>query len=222
MKTLLKGPGARDEVYDFVEREVGKGRQAYLVYPLVESSEKVDLRAATEEWERLSEETFPHRSVGLLHGQMPGEEKDRIMREFLAGDIDVLVATTVVEVGIDVPNASLMVIEHAERFGLSQLHQLRGRVGRGSAETTDGFAIAKADLRIRGQGDLFGSQQSGRDPLLRFADLTRDEDLLLRAQALARRVVEADPELARPEFALLKGVLEARHAHRLKMYEMGA
>ena len=165
------------------------------------------------------------------------------MRAFLAGEVQILVATTVIEVGIDVPNASVMVIEHADRFGLSQLHQLRGRVGRGAAEsycilvaepgegaaerlkvfrsTTDGFAIAKADLQIRGQGDLFGSQQSGRDPLLRFADLARDEGVLLGAQALARRVVESDPELRRPEHAPVRGVLEARHAHRLKMYEMG-
>jgi ATP-dependent DNA helicase RecG len=165
------------------------------------------------------------------------------MRAFLAGEIDVLVATTVIEVGIDVPNASVMVIEHAERFGLSQLHQLRGRVGRGAAEsycvlvaepgevsgerlkvfrdTNDGFEVARADLRIRGQGDLFGSQQSGRDPLLRFADLARDEGILLEAQSLARRIVDADPDLEGPEHATVAAVLRARHAERLKMYEMG-
>ncbi|HSG47064.1 MAG TPA: ATP-dependent DNA helicase RecG [Longimicrobiales bacterium] len=243
VKTLLKGPAGRDEVYRFVAREVEKGHQAYVVYPLVESSQKVDLRTATDEAERLAEEVFPDYRVAVLHGQMPGEEKDAVMRAFLDGEIHVLVATTVIEVGIDVPNASVMVIEHAERFGLSQLHQLRGRVGRGAAEswcilvaepgemsaerlkvfrdTTDGFAIAQADLRIRGQGDLFGSQQSGRDPLLRFADLARDEGALLEAQALARAVVDADPELKRPEHEMVRDVLQARHAHRLKMYELG-
>jgi ATP-dependent DNA helicase RecG len=243
VRTLLKGPAGRHEVHEFVRREVEKGHQAYIVYPLVESSDKVDLRAATEEAEHLAEVVFPEYRVEVLHGQMPGEEKDAVMRAFLAGEVQILVATTVIEVGIDVPNASIMVIEHAERFGLSQLHQLRGRVGRGALEsycvlvaepgegaaerlkvfrdTADGFAIARADLRIRGQGDLFGSQQSGRDPLLRFADLARDEDLLLRAQALARRVVENDPNLTRSEHERVRAVLEARHAHRLKLYEVG-
>ena len=243
IKTVLRNSDARGDVARFVEAEVAKGRQAYIVYPLVESSEKVDLRAATEEFERLDQEEFPELSVGLVHGQMAGEEKDRVMRAFLAGEVQVLVATTVIEVGIDVANASIMVIEHAERFGLSQLHQLRGRVGRGAAEstcilvadageeaaerlkifrdTTDGFAIARADLQIRGQGDLFGAQQSGRDPLLRFADLTRDEDLLIQAQALARRLVAVDPELARPEHERVRAVLEARHAERLDFYRTG-
>jgi ATP-dependent DNA helicase RecG len=243
VRTLLKTPEARPEVARFVAAQVAQGRQAYIVYPLVESSEKVDLRAATEEFERLDTEEFPDLSVGLVHGQMPGEEKDRVMRAFLAGEIQILVATTVIEVGIDVPNASVMVIEHAERFGLSQLHQLRGRVGRGAAEstcilvaeageeaaerlkifrdTTDGFAIARADLQIRGQGDLFGAQQSGRDPLLRFADLARDEDLLIQARTLARRLVDADPELVRPEHERVRAVLEARHAERLDFYRTG-
>ena len=165
------------------------------------------------------------------------------MREFLAGKIDLLVATTVIEVGIDVANATVMVIDHAERFGLSQLHQLRGRVGRGADEsycvliaepgevsgerlkifrdTSDGFEIARADLQIRGQGDLFGSQQSGRDPNLRFADLTRDEDLLIEAQRLARAIVEADPELRSSAHEAVRDVLHARHAERLALYEVG-
>jgi ATP-dependent DNA helicase RecG len=149
----------------------------------------------------------------------------------------------VIEVGIDVPNATFMVIEHAERFGLSQLHQLRGRVGRGPhssvcmlvadpgeqaserlsvfCETTDGFKIAQADLQIRGQGDLFGAQQHGRDPLLRFADLGRDEGLLMRARALAREIVSRDPELQRPDQSRIRGLLEGRHADRLKMWRVG-
>jgi ATP-dependent DNA helicase RecG len=156
--------------------------------------------------------------------------------------VDLLVATTVIEVGIDVPNASVMVIEHAERFGLSQLHQLRGRVGRGAAEshciliaepgeeaaerlkvfrdTNDGFAVARADLRIRGQGDLFGAQQHGT-ATLRFADLLEDEDLLVRAQAAARDLVHGDPELARPESAAVKAHLEARYGGRLEMFGVG-
>ncbi|MDT8367840.1 MAG: ATP-dependent DNA helicase RecG [Longimicrobiales bacterium] len=243
VRTTLSGAGQRDEVYRRVAAELAAGRQAYVVYPLVEESEKVDLRAATEEFERLSEEVFPDARLGLLHGRLPGDEKDATMRAFAAGEIDLLVATTVIEVGIDVPNASVMVIEHAERFGLSQLHQLRGRVGRGAAQsfchliaepaegalerlkvfrdTTDGFRIAAADLEIRGQGDLFGAQQSGHAPYLRFADLAIDGDLLTEAQRLARGIVEGDPELAAPAHERVAAVLRARHAHRLELYEVG-
>ena len=217
VKTLFRYPSKRSEVHRFVDEQLEAGRQAYIVYPIVEESDKLDLRSATEEYERLSADVFQHRRVGLIHGQRPSAEKDQVMRTFLAGDLDVLVATTVIEVGIDVPNASIMVVEHAERFGLSQLHQLRGRVGRGAAksyciliaepgeaaaerlkvfrDTSDGFAVAHADLLIRGQGDLFGAQQHGRDAVLRFADLTRDEDLLMEAQGRARALVEIDPDL---------------------------
>jgi ATP-dependent DNA helicase RecG len=178
VKTALREPGARGRVYDFVREQVALGRQAYIVYPLVEESEKVDLKAATAEFERLRTQVFPDFRLGLLHGQMPVDEKDQTMRAFGAGQIDVLVATTVIEVGIDVPNATVMVVEHAERFGLSQLHQLRGRVGRGAGESfciliseggaeasarfkvflesDDGFEIARADLHLRGMGDFFG------------------------------------------------------------------
>jgi ATP-dependent DNA helicase RecG len=243
VRTALRTPDRRDAVYRFVDEEVGRGRQAYIVYPLVGESEKVDLLAATEEYERLRAEVFPHRRVGLLHGQLPAEEKDRVMRAFLAAEVDILVATSVIEVGIDVANASVMVVEHAERFGLSQLHQLRGRVGRGAAEshcilvaeagqdaqerlkvlrdTGDGFAVARADLAIRGQGDLFGAQQHGHDPVLRFADLGRDEDLLVRAQRAARELVEADPEVALPDHARIRSHLEARWSERLEMFGVG-
>ena len=243
VQTHLRYPGRRDEAYAFVEDELAAGRQAYIVYPLVDESDKVDLRAATQEVERLAEEVFPDRRVGLLHGQMPSGEKDRTMRAFLSGDLDLLVATSVIEVGIDVPNATVMIVEHAERFGLSQLHQLRGRVGRGAEEshcvliaepgelaaerlkifrdTTDGFEIARADLRIRGQGDLFGAQQHGRDPVLAFADLTRDEDLLIEAQRLARRIVEADPDLSTPRHARVRALLDGRHSERLRMFDVG-
>ncbi len=242
VKTALRAPDRREAVYRFVDRELEAGRQAYLVYPLVAESEKVDLLAATEEFERLRTEVFPDRRLGLLHGQLPSEEKDRVMRAFLARDLDLLVATTVIEVGIDVANASVMVIEHAERFGLSQLHQLRGRVGRGAAEshcilvaepgegalerlkvfrdTADGFQVARADLSIRGQGDLFGAQQHG-SPALRFADLLEDEDLLLRAQAAARELVQGDPDLALPQHAAVKAHLETRYRGRLEMFGVG-
>jgi ATP-dependent DNA helicase RecG len=243
VKTLLRPPSRREEVYAGVARELDAGRQAYVVYPLVEESEKTDLKAATQEFERLSAEVFPDRRLGLLHGKLPPEEKERVMRAFRDGEVDVLVSTTVIEVGIDVPNATVMVVEHAERFGLSQLHQLRGRVGRGGgaswcvlvaepgeaasdrlgifASTNDGFRIAQADLEIRGQGDLFGSQQHGRDPLLRFADLTRDEALLTEARHLARGIVAKDPELADPGHARVRELLEHRHAERLRMWRVG-
>jgi ATP-dependent DNA helicase RecG len=241
--TTLYPSSRRDEVYARVEEELAAGHQGYVVFPLVAESGKSDLRAATQEFERLGEEVFPHRRLALLHGQQSSEEKDRVMRSFRDGEIDLVVATSVIEVGIDVSNATAMVIEHAERFGLSQLHQLRGRVGRGEApsvcllvaesspasrerlrifaDTLDGFRIAQADLQIRGQGDLFGAQQHGRDPLLRFADLGRDEVLLTQARKLARSIVAEDPELARPEHARVKELLERRHAERLRMWRTG-
>lgn len=241
--TLLRYPSKRKEVHRFVDEEIEAGRQAYIVYPLVEESEKMDLRSATEEYERLSSEAFQHRRVGLIHGQRTSTEKDQVMRAFLAGHLDVLVATTVIEVGIDVPNASVMVVEHAERFGLSQLHQLRGRVGRGAAksycvliaepgeaaaerlkifrDTSDGFAVAHADLRIRGQGDLFGAQQHGRDPILRFADLSRDEGLLVEAQGRARALVETDPELRGDGVTRIRELMDHRYSERLKLFSVG-
>jgi len=243
VETELVAPRRREEVWRRVDRELGRGRQAYVVYPLVEESEKVDLRSATEAHEHLAEEIFPHRRLGLLHGQLPSDEKDRVMRAFRDGALDLVVATSVVEVGIDVPNATVMVVEHAERFGLSQLHQLRGRVGRGGGksvcilisdpgeraeerlkvfrDTGDGFAVARADLRIRGQGDLFGEQQHGKGVELRFTDLSRDEDLLLRAQARAREIVEADPHLDAPEHGRIRQLLDERYREKLDLYRVG-
>src|SRR5262245_3780983 len=183
VRTGIRDPDTRSRVYQFIREQVSAGRQAYIVYPLVDESEKVDLRAATAEFERLNQNVFSDLRLGLLHGQLPAEQKDAAMGAFAAGSIDVLVATTVIEVGIDVPNATVMVIEHAERFGLSQLHQLRGRVGRGGAESyciliaesgeestrrlrvfvesDDGFEIASGGLRLRGMGDCFGGRQKG-------------------------------------------------------------
>jgi ATP-dependent DNA helicase RecG len=243
VKTQLRRPTQREEVYAHVADQVAQGRQAYIVYPLVSESEKVDLLAATDEYERLREDVFPDLRVGLVHGQLASAEKDSVMRSFLVGDVDVLVATTVIEVGIDVANATVMVVEHAERFGLSQLHQLRGRVGRGAGEslcvliaepgegaderlevlrdTSDGFEVARADLQIRGQGDMFGSLQHGRDPVLRFADLMRDEDLLVLAQREARAVVSADPQLEDARHERIRAQLQGRYRHRLEMYGVG-
>jgi ATP-dependent DNA helicase RecG len=208
IKTTAKPQSRREEIYAFVRGELERGRQAYIVYPLVEESSKVDVGAATEAADTLAAEVFPEYRVALLHGRLKPDEKDRIMRAFAAGRVHVLVSTTVVEVGIDVPNASVMVIEHAERFGLAQLHQLRGRVGRGGhqsfcvllyqtplgvqgrerlktlVETADGFVIAERDLTLRGPGDFFGTRQSGA-PTLRSGDLLRDHEVMERARTLA-------------------------------------
>jgi len=238
VRTALREESARPQVMDFVREQVRAGHQAYLVYPLVEESEKVDLKSATDEYERLRSQVFPDLRVALVHGQMHGDEKDRVMRAFAAGEVDVLVSTTVIEVGIDVPNASVMVVEHAERFGLSQLHQLRGRVGRGAAEsycilvaghearerlkyftaTDDGFKVAEFDMQARGYGDLFGARQTGI-PDFRFADLERDFALLGRARAEARRIVDADPELE--GYSALRRVLEERYGERARMFHVG-
>ncbi len=242
VRTGLRPEKGRGKIYEFLRDQVSRGRQAYIVYPLVEESEKLELRSATAEFERLAEEVFPELRLGLIHGQMPADEKDATMRAFMAGELDILVSTTVIEVGIDVPNATVMVIEHAERFGLSQLHQLRGRVGRGAEEsycilvatgdaeaverlrifagTTDGFTIAREDLRLRGMGDFFGARQHGI-PAFRFFDPLRDEQLLVRARVDARRIVERDPELSAPESVPLRRVLETRYRESERLYEVG-
>ncbi len=205
VKTVVVGEDQRQGVYKGIEREIALGRQAYVVYPLIEESEKIDLKAAKKMFEELRDKVFPHRRVGLLHGKIKSAEKDATMQRFLSGDLDILVSTTVIEVGVDVPNASLMVIEHAERFGLSQLHQLRGRVGRGAdqsfcvlltgdkktsvakerlgimEETNDGFRIAEKDLEIRGQGELFGTRQSGVQQF-KIANIIRDIAVLEEAR----------------------------------------
>jgi len=213
IRTLVKADSRRDEVYAMMREEVRRGRQVYVIYPLVEESEKIDLKAATAMAEQIAK-VFPEFAVALLHGRMKGDEKEAVMHQFAAGKLHILVSTTVVEVGVDVANATLMVVEHAERFGLSQLHQLRGRIGRGEhastcvllyqapwsddarerlkamADTSDGFVIAERDLRLRGPGDFFGTRQSGL-PTLRAGDLLRDSDLLERAYEEARTRVDA-------------------------------
>ncbi len=240
--TVSRSESARARVFAFVRREVEAGRQAYIVYPVIEESEKIDLKAATVMFDQLSASIFADRRVALLHGRIPAEERDRVMRGFRDGEIDVLVATTVIEVGIDVPNATVMLIEHPERFGLSQLHQLRGRVGRGAEAaycillgdvanesterlsiftgTEDGFEIARQDLRLRGMGDLFGQRQSG-EAMFQIADPLRDEALNLVAREEADRILEADPDLVAPEHAGIKRVLTARYGRAMELFRVG-
>lgn len=242
--TRIARPSERGRVLAEVRQELDAGGQAYMVYPAIEESEKMDeLLSAEAEFERLKEGELAGRRLGLVHGRLPGAEKDEIMRAFQAGRIDVLVATTVVEVGIDVPNATIMVVENAERFGLAQLHQLRGRVGRGArpgrcvlvsgsdesaserlaalARTNDGFEIASEDLRIRGQGDLFGAEQHGHAVKLKFADLFADRDLLRHAQDRARGIVDADPVLSDPRHEHLRAGLQRRHRERAGLFGVG-
>src|SRR5436305_1805789 len=220
--TRLYRDAARDRAYDVIRKELRAGRQAYVVLPLVEESEKlVDVKAATKERDRLAAEVFQGVPIGLVHGRQSAAERTEAMERFRRGDDRILVATTVIEVGVDVANATVMLIEHAERFGLSQLHQLRGRVGRGAAkshcllvtgttgaewgpnarkrlevmeETTDGFRIAESDLELRGMGDVLGTRQSGM-PDFAVAELARDQVILQQAREEAFKVVEEDPEL---------------------------
>jgi ATP-dependent DNA helicase RecG len=240
--TALRKESGRDRVFQFIERQLEAGRQGYIVYPVIQESEKTDLKAATTMYEALASGPFASRRLALLHGRVPGNERDAIMRQFRAGEIDLLVATTVIEVGIDVPNATIMLIEHPERFGLSQLHQLRGRVGRGAEEsycillgdlapdsaerlavftqTEDGFEIARADLRLRGMGDLFGERQSGV-ATFRIADPLRDEVLNERARAAAARLLSRDAGLELSEHAGLRRVLGERYARALELFRVG-
>lgn len=220
-------------VFEFMKDQLKRGRQAYVVYPLVEESEKIDLKDAMSEFEKISK-MFPEFKVGLLHGKMKTQEKDEIMNEFRLNNIQVLVATTVIEVGVDVPNANIMVIEHSERFGLSQLHQLRGRVGRGShksycvlmlghavseeayqrtsimAETSDGFKISEKDLEFRGPGEFMGSKQSGL-PGFKMGNLVRDLDVLMKARDVAFDIIGNDPSLTKPENKILRDQLVRIH-----------
>jgi ATP-dependent DNA helicase RecG len=231
-KVYYDQKGSRERAYGIVRKEIEKGRQAYVVYPMIEESESPDfkdLKYATQMAEELQNDVFPDFRVGLLHGKMKTDEKEAVMKRFISHHLDILVATTVIEVGVDVPNVTVMVVENAERFGLTQLHQLRGRIGRGSynsycilissyrrsedaekrlmimEETSDGFKIAESDLIIRGPGDFLGTKQSGL-PQFRFANLIRDSRILGEAREDAFNLVKEDPELSKyPE--LLEQVL---------------
>jgi ATP-dependent DNA helicase RecG len=242
--TVLMGENKRDKVYQTISAELVKGHQAFIVYPLVEQSENLDLKDATNMSEHLQRDIFPDYRVGLIHGKMKEKEKDSVMQEFLANKINILVSTTVIEVGIDVPRASLMVIEHAERFGLSQLHQLRGRVGRRDIQsscilladykcsadarkrlkvmekTTDGFAIAEEDLAIRGPGDFLGTRQSGL-PDFRVASIIRDARILNDAKEDAFDLASRDPLLEKTEHAILKETLLTKWQGKLELAKTG-
>lgn len=241
--TKLYDEQRRSKLYDGIRQELTRGRQAYVVYPLIEESEKVDLKNATDMSHELARVFEPGFSVALLHGRMPGHEKERIMQEFKEGRVHILAATSVVEVGVDVPNASVMVVEHAERFGLAQLHQLRGRVGRSHyqsycilmadyrrsedarqrlkvmIETTDGFKIAEEDLALRGPGEFLGTRQSGLPPF-RVANLARDVGILSQAREAAFGLVEKDPQLTNPKHQRLKDVLLTRWAGKLNLADI--
>jgi ATP-dependent DNA helicase RecG len=244
IRTDWRREPAREKIYDFVREELRLGRQAYVVCPLIEETEASDLKAATEMAERLQAGPFRDFRVGLIHGRLAFDAKDAVMRAFKAGEIDVLVATTVIEVGIDVPNASVMLVEHAERFGLAQLHQLRGRVGRGAARsycillanepmsedarqrldamvrTQDGFRLAEVDLEIRGPGEFFGTRQSGL-PEFRTAGLVTHARLLEEARQDAQQLVGRDPGLRLPEHRVLREALVARWRERLELASIG-
>lgn len=244
IKTKVFHESERQTVYRIIAEEVEKGHRAYIVYPMIEESEKTDLMAATQMYEHLQRDVFHRYRLGLLHGRLRSEEKEYIMEQFKQGDLQILVATTVIEVGIDVPEATLMVVEHAERFGLSQLHQLRGRVGRGEhpsfclllaqyqqsdearkrlrimEETNDGFKIAEEDLAIRGPGEFLGVRQSGI-PDFRVANIIRDARILDEARQEAFSLVRKDPFLESPEHYFLKMILRHRWQGRLALAGVG-
>jgi ATP-dependent DNA helicase RecG len=231
VKTVLNNDAARLRVFAFMKQKIKEGRQIYVVYPLIQESEKLDLKHLMDGYESIVRDfPPPEYAISIVHGKMKAVDKDYEMQRFVRNQTQIMVSTTVIEVGVDVPNASVMVIENAERFGLSQLHQLRGRVGRGAdqswcilmtgekvsnearkrletmAATNDGFLIAEADLRLRGPGDLQGTRQSGLLDL-RIADLVKDEKILKFARSLATEILSADPELELPENQPMKQTL---------------
>ena len=243
IRTVLKEESDRASVYDFLREQIATGRQIYVVYPLVEESDKLALKDAESGFATLTA-AFPDLTVDLIHGRMPWQQKEEVMSRFKGGDSQILVSTTVIEVGVDVPNAAVMVIEHAERFGLSQLHQLRGRVGRGPdqsycilmadyprtdvarqrletmVETTDGFRISETDLQLRGAGDFFGTRQSGL-PEFKIADVVNDAAILRLAREAAFSLVDVDPHLRDPEHAELREAYERSASGKIEMAGVG-
>ncbi len=239
LETCWVGENKRPRIYKFLHKEVEKGRQVYIVYPLIEKSEKMELKAASEMFKKFQKEIFPDLKIGLIHGRMEGKEKERIMESFQYKRLDILISTTVIGVGIDVPNVSVILIEHAERFGLAQLHQLRGRVGRGPyksycilltepkteeskermkvmVQTNDGFLIAEKDLELRGPGEFFGARQHGL-PDLKIANIVRDRELLEIAREEAFNLVSSDPELVKEEHQLIKKSLISNYKEKMDL-----
>ncbi|MBO6536427.1 MAG: ATP-dependent DNA helicase RecG [Balneolaceae bacterium] len=240
VETAIRSDKKREDIYRFVDQELADGGQVYIIYPLIEESEALDLKDATAGFEKVKAR-FPDYNVGLLHGRMDSVIKEETMQAFKENQIQILVSTTVIEVGVDVPNASIMIIEHAERFGLSQLHQLRGRIGRGTRqsycilipdvkvsrsgsyrlktmeETSDGFRIAEADLKLRGPGDFLGTKQSGL-PDFKVADIVEDQLLLMNAKKVAQEIIHEDPELNKPENSDLKIVFLPYFNERQRFY----
>uniref|UniRef100_Q3ATS4 ATP-dependent DNA helicase RecG n=1 Tax=Chlorobium chlorochromatii (strain CaD3) TaxID=340177 RepID=Q3ATS4_CHLCH len=244
IKTVLKKEQDKPSVYHFVREQIAAGRQGYIIYPLVEESEKMDLKAAVESYEELSTAIFPDLSIGLIHGQMSPDEKEHVMERFRQREFSILVGTTVIEVGVDVPNATVMIIEHAERFGLAQLHQLRGRVGRGEhpstcilltakmtadarerllamVSTNDGFVLSELDAKIRGVGNLLGKEQSGTLSGLRIADLNTDEAIMAAARQAAFTLVEADAQLRATEHRMVREHYMRYYHERFSLADIG-
>jgi len=244
IKTFLYSGNSKSKIHEFLESELKKGHQAYIVYPLVEESEKADLKAATQSYEFLKQEILPHRRLALLHGRIRSKDRESIMQAFRNGDYDVLVATTVVEVGVDIPNATVMIIEHADRFGLSQLHQLRGRIGRGEDQsycllladpplseeaqkrlkamtsTSDGFKISEIDLKLRGPGEFFGTRQHGL-PELKIADIVTDAKLLYQARNWAFKIIEEDPNLVQKENFGIRSNFVRKYKRKFSLVDIG-
>lgn len=240
IETKIKWDKSRSDVYEFASKEIHDGGQVYVIYPLVEESEVLDLKDATAGFEKIKKR-FPNATVGLIHGRMLSQDKERTMQAFKDNKINILVSTTVIEVGVDIPNASIMIIEHAERFGLSQLHQLRGRIGRGKrqsycflipdvkvskagayrlktmVETNDGFRIAEADLKLRGPGDFLGTKQSGL-PDFKTADIVEDQLILQQAKFYAEQIIRMDYELNLPQHVALKEVFTPYFEEKKKFY----
>ena len=242
IKTALRSDKDKANIYNFIRSEIQKGRQIYIIYPIIDESEKLDLKSAEENYLILKNNIFKEYEVGMVHGRLFWYEKDEVMEDFKNGKINILVSTTVIEVGIDIPNASVMIIEESQRFGLSQLHQLRGRVGRGAeqsycilvaknldevsskrlnilCETNDGFKIAEADMEIRGPGEFFGIRQSGA---LNFSctDLSKDKDILETARSAAFRIIEEDLQLRKPEHRVIKNAFLKNFRNSLYLMEI--
>ena len=240
VQTLLRYEDQRFKVYQAIGQSLRHGRQAYIVYPLIAENEKLDLKCLEEGYENIKE-TFSNYKVAFVHGKMKPAEKDYQMQLFASGEAQILVATTVIEVGVNVPNATIMVIENAERFGLSQLHQLRGRVGRGGGQsycilmskpniskvtrqrleimtsTTDGFIVAEADLKMRGPGDIEGTMQSGIAFDLKIANLAQDGQIVQIAHNYAEKILDADPDLSLPQHRILSDTLSMLYQRKLDL-----